>query len=137
MEENGFQQEEDIKNLAFSPCSVTIEGQQQITPLLNENDLSDKKVKSSDDDENFTWFNIVSFAFAGMPYYLMLTAIGIYVNKFLLDENKILPKNTSIILMVSGAIDGITDPIYGHLINISPLTKFGKMKPWYENLKKN
>ena len=99
-----------------------------ITTLNNDNNKPIEKIQ--DDDENFNWFNIISFAIAGMPYYLMLTVIGVYANKFLLDEVKILPKNTSIILFASGAIDAITDPIYGHFINISPMTRIGKMKPW-------
>jgi hypothetical protein len=77
----------------------------QTTSLLNNDYCKPTKDDGDNDDENFNWFNIISFALPGMPYYLMLTVIGVYANKFLLDEVKILPKNTSIILFASGAID--------------------------------
>jgi hypothetical protein len=77
----------------------------QTTSLLNNEYYKPTKDDEDNDDENFNWFNIISFALPGMPYYLMLTVIGVYANKFLLDEVKILPKNTSIILFASGAID--------------------------------
>ena len=60
----------------------------------------------------------------------MFSAIGVYSAKFLLDEAKIPARYTSVILFVSRAIDAITDPIYGHFLNLTPVTRFGKMKPW-------
>ena len=77
-----------------------------IVSLLSENSGKPSGSKTdSDIDDDFTWFNIICFAAAGMPYHLMHAAIGVYANKFLLDEVKIMPKNTSIILFLSGAID--------------------------------
>jgi Na+/melibiose symporter-like transporter len=60
----------------------------------------------------------------------MYTAISVFGNKFLLDVLKIESEYTSVVLFVSRAIDAITDPIYGYLINMTPITRFGKMKPW-------
>ena len=84
----------------------------------------------SEIDNHFTWLNIVCFGFAGLPYHLMFSAVSIYGNKFLLDEISIEPRYTAIVLFVSRAIDALTDPLYGYLINISPVTRFGKLKPW-------
>jgi hypothetical protein len=84
----------------------------------------------SDIDNNFNWLNIFCFGIAGLPYHLMFSAIGVYSTKFLLDEAKIPARYTSVILFVSRAIDAITDPIYGHFLNLTPVTRFGKMKPW-------
>ena len=29
-------------------------------------------------------------------------------------------------------MDAITDPIYGYWVNRTKVTKYGKLKPWYE-----
>lgn len=121
----------DISLKALNSPSTSIDPTE--VSLLRENTTEPiiiNEQNSSEIDDNFTWFNIICFAIAGMPYHLMHAAIGVYANKFLLDEVKIMPKNTSIILFVSGAIDAITDPIYGYIINMSPVTRIGKMKPW-------
>jgi hypothetical protein len=78
-----------------------------IVSLISEKSVKAKenKIDNNQIDDNFTWFNIICFAAAGMPYHLMHAAIGVYANKFLLDEVKLMPKNTSIILFISGAID--------------------------------
>lgn len=34
------------------------------------------------------------------------------------------------IVFVSRAIDAITDPLYGFIIDRTKTTRFGKMKPW-------
>jgi hypothetical protein len=72
----------------------------------------------------------LSFALAGLPYQMFFCAIGVFSNVFLLETAKLPPEKTLYILFVSRIIDAVTDPIYGFLVNKSPVTRFGKMKPW-------
>ena len=95
-----------------------------------ENNVTIENHDEKESDDNFTWFNTLCFSLAGMPFHLMYTAISVFGNKFLLDVLKIDAKLTSVVLFVSRAIDAISDPIYGYLINQTPITRFGKMKPW-------
>lgn len=82
------------------------------------------------DDKSVTWFNIFCFAFAGLTFQCMFSANSVFATKFILDEAKISAKYSSVILFISRAIDAITDPIYGHFVNVTPMTRFGKLKPW-------
>jgi Na+/melibiose symporter-like transporter len=95
-----------------------------------ENEIGMENNQENESDDKFTWFNIICFSLAGLPFQLMYTAISVFGNKFLLDVLKIESEYTSVVLFVSRAIDAITDPIYGYLINMTPITRFGKMKPW-------
>lgn len=77
-----------------------------------------------------TILSILSFTVAGLPFQLMYSAISVFATKFLLDVAQIDAKYTSIILFTSRAVDAFKDPIIGYLVNITPITKWGKMKPW-------
>ena len=107
--------------------------EQQKNSIVNSHYINEERNTNGDnddDDKDFSYFNMICFGIAGLPYHLMFSAISVYSAKFLLDVAKIPAKYTSIILFVSRAIDAITDPLYGHFLNLSPVTKFGKMKPW-------
>ena len=98
-----------------------------------ENDVLELEAavqKTSHDPDDFTRFNLFCFGIAGMPYQLMFSSISIFATKFLLDNAKIDAKYTSAIIFISRAIDAITDPIYGYFVNKSPITRYGKFKPW-------
>jgi sodium-dependent lysophosphatidylcholine symporter 1 len=77
-----------------------------------------------------TIISIFCFTIAGLPFQLMYSAIGVFATKFLLDEAQIDAKLTSIILFTSRAVDAFKDPLIGYLVNITPVTKWGKLKPW-------
>jgi len=89
-----------------------------------------KLTKSETTIEPLPLISKLSFALAGMPYQMFFCAIGVFSNVFLLETAKIPPEKTLYILFISRIIDAVTDPIYGFLVNKSPVTRFGKMRPW-------
>lgn len=89
-----------------------------------------KLAKSETAIEPLPLISKLSFALAGLPYQMFFCAIGVFSNVFLLETAKLPPEKTLYVLFISRIIDAVTDPIYGFLVNKSPVTRFGKMKPW-------
>uniref|UniRef100_A0A3P9K138 Major facilitator superfamily domain containing 2A n=1 Tax=Oryzias latipes TaxID=8090 RepID=A0A3P9K138_ORYLA len=74
--------------------------------------------------------NKLCFAFGGAPYQITGSALGFFLQMFLLDVAQLDPLNASIILFAGRAWDAITDPTVGFLVSHSRWTRVGRMMPW-------
>uniref|UniRef100_A0A671QFK7 Sodium-dependent lysophosphatidylcholine symporter 1-A n=1 Tax=Sinocyclocheilus anshuiensis TaxID=1608454 RepID=A0A671QFK7_9TELE len=77
-----------------------------------------------------TVWSKVCFAIGGAPYQITATALGFFLQIFLLDVALLDPLNASVILFVGRAWDAVTDPAIGFLVSRSPWTRHGRMMPW-------
>lgn len=74
--------------------------------------------------------NKLCFAIGGAPYQITATALGFFLQMYLLDVAQVDPFSASIILFGGRAWDAFTDPTVGFLVSRSPRTRFGRMFPW-------
>ncbi|XP_066535595.1 sodium-dependent lysophosphatidylcholine symporter 1-A [Hoplias malabaricus] len=70
------------------------------------------------------------YAIGGAPYQITGSALGFFLQIFLLDVAQLEPFYASIILFVGRAWDAVTDPTVGFLVSRSPWTRHGRMMPW-------
>ncbi|XP_077092705.1 sodium-dependent lysophosphatidylcholine symporter 1-A [Siphateles boraxobius] len=77
-----------------------------------------------------TVWNKVCFAIGGAPYQITGTALGFFLQIFLLDVALLDPLYASVILFVGRAWDAVTDPTVGFLVSRTPWTRHGRMMPW-------
>ncbi|XP_076017802.1 sodium-dependent lysophosphatidylcholine symporter 1-B-like [Genypterus blacodes] len=70
------------------------------------------------------------YAAGGAPYQITGTALGIFLQMYLLDVAQLDPFYASIILFVGRVWDAITDPTVGFLVSRTKWTRFGRMMPW-------
>nr|XP_055025395.1 sodium-dependent lysophosphatidylcholine symporter 1-A isoform X1 [Misgurnus anguillicaudatus] len=92
-----------------------------------------KIAKFSSQQERITPLTVCSkvcFAIGGAPYQITGSALGFFLQIFLLDVAQLDPLNASVILFVGRAWDAVTDPTVGFLISRSPWTRHGRMMPW-------
>lgn len=82
------------------------------------------------DKDKLSVCNKLCFAIGGVPYQITATALGFYLQIYLLDVAQLDPSYASIILFGGRAWDAITDPTVGFLVSRSPWTRFGRMFPW-------
>uniref|UniRef100_A0A669CYR6 MFSD2 lysolipid transporter A, lysophospholipid n=1 Tax=Oreochromis niloticus TaxID=8128 RepID=A0A669CYR6_ORENI len=75
-------------------------------------------------------FSKLCYAFGGAPYQITGTALGFFLQIYLLDVAQLDPFYASIILFVGRAWDAITDPTVGFLVSRSRSTRIGRMMPW-------
>ncbi|XP_057197459.1 sodium-dependent lysophosphatidylcholine symporter 1-A [Triplophysa rosa] len=72
----------------------------------------------------------VCFAIGGAPYQITGSALGFFLQIFLLDVAQLDPLSASVILFVGRAWDAVTDPTVGFLVSRTPWTRHGRMMPW-------
>uniref|UniRef100_A0AAQ5XGW9 Major facilitator superfamily domain containing 2aa n=1 Tax=Amphiprion ocellaris TaxID=80972 RepID=A0AAQ5XGW9_AMPOC len=72
----------------------------------------------------------VCYAFGGAPYQITGSALGFFLQIYLLDVAQLDPFYASIILFVGRAWDAVTDPTVGFLVSRSRWTGIGRMMPW-------
>ncbi|XP_008279664.1 major facilitator superfamily domain-containing protein 2A-B-like [Stegastes partitus] len=70
------------------------------------------------------------YAFGGAPYQITGSALGFFLQIYLLDVAQLDPFYASIILFVGRAWDAVTDPTVGFLVSRSRWTGIGRMMPW-------
>uniref|UniRef100_A0A672I842 Major facilitator superfamily domain containing 2A n=1 Tax=Salarias fasciatus TaxID=181472 RepID=A0A672I842_SALFA len=70
------------------------------------------------------------YAFGGAPYQITGSALGFFLQIYLLDVAQLDAFYASIILFVGRAWDAITDPTVGFLVSRSRWTGIGRMMPW-------
>ncbi|XP_073340433.1 sodium-dependent lysophosphatidylcholine symporter 1-B-like isoform X2 [Pagrus major] len=70
------------------------------------------------------------YAIGGAPYQITGSALGFFLQIYLLDVAQLDPSHASIILFVGRAWDAITDPTVGFLVSRSRWTGIGRMMPW-------
>ncbi|KAM9842977.1 sodium-dependent lysophosphatidylcholine symporter 1-B-like [Aulostomus maculatus] len=74
--------------------------------------------------------NKVCYAIGGAPYQITATALGFFLQIYLLDVAQLDPFHASIILFAGRAWDAVTDPTVGFLVSRSRCTRIGRMMPW-------
>ncbi|XP_056248993.1 sodium-dependent lysophosphatidylcholine symporter 1-B-like [Seriola aureovittata] len=70
------------------------------------------------------------YAIGGAPYQITGSALGFFLQIYLLDVAQLDPFYASIILFVGRAWDAVTDPTVGFLVSRSRWTSVGRMMPW-------
>ncbi|XP_053191343.1 sodium-dependent lysophosphatidylcholine symporter 1-B-like [Scomber japonicus] len=70
------------------------------------------------------------YAIGGAPYQITGSALGFFLQIYLLEVAQLDPFYASIILFVGRAWDGVTDPTVGFLVSRSRWTSVGRMMPW-------
>ncbi|XP_017266598.1 sodium-dependent lysophosphatidylcholine symporter 1-B [Kryptolebias marmoratus] len=89
-----------------------------------------KTVKPKARRSDLSVWNKLCYAFGGAPYQITGTALGFFLQIYLLDVAQLDPFYASIILFVGRAWDAVTDPTVGFLVSRSRWTRFGRMMPW-------
>ncbi|XP_029022098.1 sodium-dependent lysophosphatidylcholine symporter 1-B [Betta splendens] len=99
--------------------------------LLNKPDSDSVKLaRKPENDNRLSVCNKISYAIGGAPYQMTGSALGFFLQIYLLDVAQLDPFYASIILFVGRAWDAVTDPTVGFLVSRSPWTRFGRMLPW-------
>ncbi|XP_052007298.1 sodium-dependent lysophosphatidylcholine symporter 1-A-like isoform X1 [Xyrauchen texanus] len=88
------------------------------------------KIAKQERKRALTMCSKVCFAIGGAPYQITSSALGFFLQIFLLDVAQLDPLNASVILFVGRVWDAVTDPTVGFLISRTPWTRHGRMLPW-------
>ncbi|KAM6916881.1 sodium-dependent lysophosphatidylcholine symporter 1-B-like [Lycodopsis pacificus] len=91
---------------------------------------TDKTAKPKDQRNRLTVWNKLCYAVGGAPYQITGSALGFFLQIYLLDVAQLDPFHASIILFVGRAWDAVTDPTVGFLVSRSRWTSIGRMMPW-------
>uniref|UniRef100_A0A3B4AAN2 Major facilitator superfamily domain containing 2A n=1 Tax=Periophthalmus magnuspinnatus TaxID=409849 RepID=A0A3B4AAN2_9GOBI len=75
-------------------------------------------------------WNKLCYAIGGAPYQMTGSALGFFLQIYLLDVALLDPSHASVILFVGRAWDAVTDPTVGFLVSRSRWTGIGRMMPW-------
>ncbi|KAJ0062628.1 hypothetical protein NL108_004240, partial [Boleophthalmus pectinirostris] len=75
-------------------------------------------------------WNKLCYAIGGAPYQMTGSALGFFLQIYLLDVALLDPFHASVILFVGRAWDAVTDPTVGFLVSRSRWTRIGRMMPW-------
>uniref|UniRef100_A0A8C2Z9Z3 MFSD2 lysolipid transporter A, lysophospholipid a n=1 Tax=Cyclopterus lumpus TaxID=8103 RepID=A0A8C2Z9Z3_CYCLU len=86
--------------------------------------------KPKDQRTRLTVWNKLCYAIGGAPYQITGSALGFFLQIYLLDVAQLDPFHASIILFVGRAWDAVTDPTVGFLVSRSRWTGIGRMMPW-------
>ncbi|RVE57057.1 hypothetical protein OJAV_G00212460 [Oryzias javanicus] len=89
-----------------------------------------KTAKPKEQRPQLSVWNKLCFAFGGAPYQITGSALGFFLQIYLLDVAQLDPSYASLILFVGRAWDAITDPTVGFLVSRSRWTSAGRMMPW-------
>ncbi|XP_032356433.1 sodium-dependent lysophosphatidylcholine symporter 1-B isoform X1 [Etheostoma spectabile] len=89
-----------------------------------------KTVKPNDQRNRLSVWNKLCYAIGGAPYQITGSALGFFLQIYLLDVAQLDPFHASIILFVGRAWDAVTDPAVGFLVSRSGWTRVGRMMPW-------
>ncbi|XP_074516574.1 sodium-dependent lysophosphatidylcholine symporter 1-A [Sebastes fasciatus] len=96
----------------------------------NNNVTESKTAKPKEQRSRLTVWNKLCYAIGGAPYQITGSALGFFLQIYLLDVAQLDPFHASIILFVGRAWDAITDPTVGFLVSRSRWTRIGRMMPW-------
>ncbi|KAK2826232.1 hypothetical protein Q5P01_020446 [Channa striata] len=72
----------------------------------------------------------ICYAIGGAPYQITGSALGFFLQMYLLDVAQLDPFYASIILFVGRVWDAVTDPTVGFLVSRSKWSRIGHMMPW-------
>ncbi|KAJ8398175.1 hypothetical protein AAFF_G00430190 [Aldrovandia affinis] len=107
--------------------------QYSATSLLQNKPTSKDGIKLSVKRIQRTRLSVCSklcYAIGGAPYQITGSALGFFLQIYLLDVAQLEPFYASIILFVGRAWDAVTDPTVGFLVSRTPWTRWGRMMPW-------
>ncbi|KAJ8287512.1 hypothetical protein COCON_G00001710 [Conger conger] len=107
--------------------------QYSATTLLQSKPGSQDAMKLSDERDRRKGLSVCSklcYAIGGAPYQITGSALGFFLQIYLLDVVQLDPYVASIILFVGRAWDAVTDPTVGFLVSRTPWTRWGRMMPW-------
>ncbi|XP_035529804.1 sodium-dependent lysophosphatidylcholine symporter 1-B-like [Morone saxatilis] len=106
--------------------------EQYATSLLSVKSLNTevKTAKVKDQRNRLSVWNKLCYAIGGAPYQITGSALGFFLQIYLLDVAQLDPSHASIILFVGRAWDAVTDPTVGFLVSRSRWTRIGRMMPW-------
>ncbi|XP_021430195.2 sodium-dependent lysophosphatidylcholine symporter 1-B [Oncorhynchus mykiss] len=86
--------------------------------------------KRRDNNGRLSMCSKLCYAIGGAPYQITGSALGFFLQIYLLDVAQLDPLYASIILFVGRAWDAVTDPTVGFLVSRSRWTRCGRMMPW-------
>ncbi|XP_070698330.1 sodium-dependent lysophosphatidylcholine symporter 1-B-like [Pempheris klunzingeri] len=89
-----------------------------------------KTAKPKDQRNHLSVWSKLCYAIGGAPYQITGSALGFFLQIYLLDVAQLDPFHASIILFVGRAWDAVTDPTVGFLVSRSRWTRLGRMMPW-------
>ncbi|XP_055718980.1 sodium-dependent lysophosphatidylcholine symporter 1-B-like [Salvelinus fontinalis] len=89
-----------------------------------------KIAKRRDNNGHLSMCSKLCYAIGGAPYQITGSALGFFLQIYLLDVAQLDPLYASIILFVGRAWDAVTDPTVGFLVSRSRWTRCGRMMPW-------
>ncbi|XP_041809657.1 sodium-dependent lysophosphatidylcholine symporter 1-B-like [Chelmon rostratus] len=89
-----------------------------------------KTAKPKSQRHRLSVWSKLCYAIGGAPYQITGSALGFFLQIYLLDVAQLDPSHASIILFVGRAWDAVTDPTVGFLVSRSRWTGFGRMMPW-------
>ncbi|XP_059209292.1 sodium-dependent lysophosphatidylcholine symporter 1-B-like [Centropristis striata] len=89
-----------------------------------------KTAKPKDQRPRLSVWSKLCYAIGGAPYQITGSALGFFLQIYLLDVAQLDPFHASIILFVGRAWDAVTDPTVGFLVSRSRWTRIGRMMPW-------
>ncbi|XP_070776378.1 sodium-dependent lysophosphatidylcholine symporter 1-B-like isoform X1 [Enoplosus armatus] len=89
-----------------------------------------KTAKPKDLRTRLSVWSKLCYAIGGAPYQITGSALGFFLQIYLLDVAQLDPSHASIILFVGRAWDAVTDPTVGFLVSRSRWTSIGRMMPW-------
>ncbi|XP_076605042.1 sodium-dependent lysophosphatidylcholine symporter 1-B-like isoform X1 [Chaetodon auriga] len=89
-----------------------------------------KTAKPKSQRDRLSVWSKLCYAIGGAPYQITGSALGFFLQIYLLDVAQLDPSHASIILFVGRAWDAVTDPTVGFLVSRSRWTGIGRMMPW-------
>lgn len=97
-----------------------------VKPIVN----ADIKAKKPRQRNGLSVWSKLCYAIGGAPYQMTGSALGFFLQIYLLDVALLDPFHASVILFVGRAWDAVTDPTVGFLVSRSRWTGIGRMMPW-------
>ncbi|KAM8975292.1 sodium-dependent lysophosphatidylcholine symporter 1 [Pelodytes ibericus] len=98
--------------------------------LLDSNQKSCSESKGRLGKHKLSVCSKICYAVGGAPYQITGTALGFFLQIFLLDVVQMAPFNASIILFAGRVWDAITDPLVGFFVSKCRWTGLGRLMPW-------
>ncbi|XP_041357416.1 sodium-dependent lysophosphatidylcholine symporter 1-B-like [Gigantopelta aegis] len=92
--------------------------------------LNDTDRDSADGEDTLPVWRKLCFALGGAPFQITNNVLGFFLNIFLLEISQIQPRYVSLVIFLSKVFDAFSDPTCGYLVNKSPPSRFGTLKPW-------
>ncbi|XP_072313368.1 sodium-dependent lysophosphatidylcholine symporter 1-B-like [Eucyclogobius newberryi] len=97
-----------------------------VKPVAN----AEVKAKKTRQRNGLSVWSKLCYAIGGVPYQMTGSALGFFLQIYLLDVALLDPFHASVILFLGRAWDAVTDPTVGFMVSRSRWTGIGRMMPW-------